>query len=192
MKYCHLFFFTAFLFSCSSSFKIQSDTPFPGDFESYTTFKFFNPENMPATNFSFDEDMKKVIFDAVASEMKAKGYESLQDADLMIKIQGGSKSSVEIRNDNTFYPYDRYNNAFYGNRYGGPYNNYYDAPRDQSEKDTSIIIDIIDITSDKIVWQGVGTGSLGKREDLTEIKVRETISKIFSQFPYQAGRSLSN
>jgi hypothetical protein len=94
------------LIACSPRFQIQTDTPFPGDFDNYQSFKFFNPANMPASNFSFDEGAKKVIYDAVATEMKARGYKSIQAADLMIKIQGGTKSSVEIRSDNRYYPYD--------------------------------------------------------------------------------------
>ena len=173
------------LWSCSPKFKVQTDTPSPGNFQSYYTFKFYNPENMPASNFSFEEKDKKVIFDAVAAEMKAKGYKSIQDADLMIKIQGGTKSTVEIQNDNTFHPYDSYR---YYDRYGR-YNNYNDRPRDQSSKDTHIIIDIIDTKSDKIVWQGVGMGSVGNKHEFNEIKIRETIASIFAQYPYVAGSS---
>ncbi len=167
------------LLGCSPKFTIQTDSPFPGDFDSYKTFKFYNPENMPASNFSFDEPTKKVIFNAVASEMKARGYSSIQDADLMIKIQGGTMSGEEIRNDNQYYPYNNY----YGyNRYGGIYD-YYDRPRDKSTKESSIIIDIIDIKKDRIVWQGVATGSFGKNEQIDELKLTEAITNIFSQYP---------
>ncbi len=175
-----------FIISCSPKFKIQSDTPFPGDFQNYHSFKFYNPNNMPASNFSFKENDKKIIFDAVGDEMKSRGYKSIQDADLMIKIQGGTKSSVEIQHDNRYYPYD---NSYYNyNRYGG-YNDYNNRPRDQSKKESSIIIDIIDIKKDKIVWQGVGIGSLDKKESLTEIIIREAISNIFMQYPHMAGVS---
>lgn len=139
---------------------------------------------MPASNFSFIENDKKAIFDAVGDEMKSRGYKSVQNADLMIKIQGGTKKSIEIQNDNRYSPYDNsYNNY---NRYGG-YNDYNDRPRDESKKEASIIIDIIDIKKDKIVWQGVGIGSLDKKEALTEIKIREAISAIFMEYPHAAG-----
>ena len=45
----------AVLFACSPKFTIQTDKPFPGDFKDYHTFKFFNPKNLPASNFSFEE-----------------------------------------------------------------------------------------------------------------------------------------
>ena len=172
--------------ACSPKFKIQTDSPFPGDFDRYNSFKFYNPANMPASNFSFEEQDKKVIFDAVADEMKARGYVSVQDADLMIKIQGGTKSTVEIQNDTwaNNYPYNSYG---YYDRYGryGPYN----QPRDESKKDATIIIDLIDIKNDKIVWQGVGAGSLGRNETLTEIQIRGAIMNIFAEFTHTAARA---
>lgn len=176
---------TIFLFSCSPKFRIQSDTPNPGDFSDYNSYKFYNPANIPASNFSFEESDKKVIFDAIAEEMKRHGYKSIQQADLMIKVQGGTKSTLEIQNDNLYpYNYNAYNYGRYDN-----YNNYYDRPRDQSKKETIIIIDIIDVKSDKIVWQGVGIGSLGKNETLTADAIHEAIAGIFMQYPYTASGS---
>lgn len=182
-----LFLIPIFFIACSPKFKIQSDTPFPGDFGNYNSFKFYSPNNMPASNFSFSEKDQKTIFDAVADEMKSRGYKSIQEADLMIKIQGGTKNTVEIKNDNRYYsPYD-YNSYNY-NQYDR-YNDFNDRPRDQSKKETSIIIDIIDIKKDKIVWQGVGVGSLGKKESLTEIMIREAISGVFLEYPHTARSS---
>ena len=183
-----IIYFLVFLLivSCSPKFKVQTDTPFPGNFKSYRSFKFFNPNNMPASNFAFEERDKNAIFDAVGDEMQSRGYKSIQEADLMIKIQGGTKSTIEIKNDDRYYPYN-YNSYNY-NRYGG-YNDYNNRPRDQSKKESTIIIDIIDIKKDKIVWQGVGIGTLGKNDELTEIQIREAISSIFMEYPHKAGIS---
>ncbi len=172
---------------CSPKFKIYSDTPFQGDFKNYKSFKFFNPDNIPGSNFSFEEQDKKALFDAVADEMKSRGYVSVQDAELMIKIQGGTKNTVEIQNDNRYNNnyYSPYGNNYY-NRYGG-YDSYNDRPRDESKKETSIIIDIIDIKTGKIVWQGVGIGTFGKKVSLNEIKIREVVTNIFLEYPHTAG-----
>lgn len=181
-----LYFFLLILVGCSPKFKIQTDTPFPGDFEKYKSFKFYNPNNLPGSNFSFEDSDKTVIFDAVGDEMKSRGYISIQEADLMIKIQGGTKSTIEIKNDDRYYP-NNYNSYNY-NRYGS-YDNYSNRPRDESKKETSIIIDIIDINKAKVVWHVVGLGTLGKKEELTEIKIREAITNMFSDYPYRAGTS---
>ena len=162
--------------------------PFPGNFDKYKSFKFFNPDNIPASNFSFEESDQQVLFDAVAGEMKIRGYHSIHSADLMVKIQGGTMSTLEIKNDNRYYPYG-YDPYGYGYNSYNRYNNYYNRPRDESKKEISIIIDIIDIERDKIVWQGVGLGSLGKNETLSEIKIREAVTAIFAEFPFKAGNS---
>ena len=180
------FLVVLFVVGCSPKFKIQTDTPYPGDFKNYHSFKFYNPENIPASNFAFEDNDKKIIFDATAEEMKSRGYISQQDADLIIKIQGSTKSTIEIQNNNSYYP-NNYNSYNY-NQYGR-YNDHYGRPRDQSKKESSIIIDIIDIKKDKIIWQGVGIGTLGKNETLTEIKIREAISSIFMKYSYTAGSS---
>lgn len=176
------------LFACSPKFKIQTDMPFPGDYASYQSFKFYNPENMPASNFSFEDGDKQVIFDAVANELKIRGYKSIQGADLMIKIQGGTMSTLEIKNDDRYYPYgyNQYGNYNSYNSYNR-YNDHYNRPRDESKKEISIIIDIIDIDRDKIIWQGVGIGELGKNETLSEMKIREAITSIFAEYPHKAG-----
>ena len=141
---------------------------------------------MPASNFAFEGEDKRILFDAVGDELIARGYKSIQDADLMIKIQGGTKSTIEIKNDDRYYPYDYNSYNYY--RYGR-YNDFYDRPRDQSKKESVIIIDIIDIEKDKIVWQGVGIGTLKKNEGLNEIQIREAITNIFMEYPHRAGSS---
>jgi hypothetical protein len=144
---------------------------------------------MPASNFSFEEADKKIIYRAIADEMQAKGYKSVQNADLMIKIQGGTKSSIEIQNDDRFYnsPYGPY--GMYGYDRYGRYYDQYDRRRDESKKDATIIIDLIDIKRDEVIWQGVAHGSLNKNESLTEIQIREAITNIFNEYPHNAGIS---
>jgi hypothetical protein len=171
---------------CKTSFKVTSDTPAKGDYNRYSSFKFFNPKNIPAANFSFAEEDQDIIFDAVASELNLRGYKSVQDADLMVKIQGGTSSTQEERNDrDPFYDpyYNRYGTANYY-RYGDPYfdrnSNRY---RDISKKETTIIIDIIDIDKDKLIWQGVGVGVLGKKGQEVEGKIRDAIHQIFLEYP---------
>lgn len=43
---------------------------------------------MPESNFAFSDNNKKIIYDAVAGEMKKRGFTSIQKSDLIIKIQG--------------------------------------------------------------------------------------------------------
>ena len=172
--------------SCSPKFIVQTETPSEGNYESYKAFKFFNPSNMPAANFSFNDADKKTIFDAIADEMKNRGYASRQDAELMIRVQGGTSSTSEIRNDNFGYPYN-YN--YYNYRYYdyGRYPDYYNRPKDESRKETTVIIDIIDIKTDKVVWQGVGIGRASKKESFSGQMLQDAITNVFLKYPHTAG-----
>jgi hypothetical protein len=176
-----------FIISCSPKFVVQTETPTSGNFASYKAFKFFNPANIPVSNFSFNEDDKKTIFDAIAEEMKNRGYASRQEAEIIIKVQGGTSSTSEIRNDNSGYPYD-YN--YYNNRYYdyGRDPDYYNRQRDESKKETTIIIDIIDVKTEKIVWQGVGIGQASKKESFSGQMLKDAITNIFLQYPHMAGK----
>ncbi len=155
---------------------------YPGDFANYRTFKFFNPESIPASNFSFSESTKKLIYEAIAEEMRLRGYKSIQNADLVIRVQGGVQSSVEIRNNN----WNRSMNNIYGYPMYGPYYDHYNRPRSESKKETNLIIDIIDTKNEKIVWQGVSIGTFGKKEVIDNVILREAIAGIFIEYPYQA------
>jgi len=174
--------FSLIFWGCKTSFKVSSDFPQSGNFDQYSSFKFFNPKNLPPANFSFSESHQKVIFNAVGDEMSMRGYRSIQEADLIVKVQGGTKSTEEVKNDqNTFYdPYYR--------GYGYPYfrDQYPNRYQDISRKETTIIIDMIDTKNDRLVWQGVGTGILGKKAEEVEGSIRQAIHQIFQQYPYTA------
>ncbi len=182
------------LISCKTAVNVNVEDFGRGIPAKYKSYKFFNPKNLPLSNFSFSEENQKTIFDAVAAEMRLRGYTSVQNADLIIKVQGGTKSAREEKVDNPGgyspygYPYGSYGSYPYGG-YGYPYRGDYDQRyRDISRKETTIIIDMIDARTDKLLWQGVATGVLGKNAGEVDAKIRETISRVFQEFPYQAGK----
>ena len=168
------------LISCKPTFKIQSENVRNNDFSRFNSYKFFNPDNMPASNFSFSDLNKKRIYDAVAEEMNRRGYVSIQDADLIIKIQGGTSQEIEERQPTYYYPY---NYGYYGNPYYWSRDPWmYD---DISRKTTMIIIDVLDAENKQLLWQGTGYGVLSDKPEMVEVNLRKAIADIFSQFPVQ-------
>jgi hypothetical protein len=164
--------------SCKPTFKIQSENILNRDFSGFNSYKFFNPASMPESNFAFSDTNKKRIFDAVAEEMNRRGFNSIQDADLIIKVQGGTSREIEDRRPTYYSPYD------YG-YYGYPYSHYRDPWMydDISKKTTMIIVDILDAESKQLLWQGTGHGVLSDKPQLVEANLRQAISDIFSEFP---------
>lgn len=137
---------------------------------------------MPGANFAFSDTNKKRLFDAVAEEMINRGFTSKQEADLIIKIQGGT--SHEIEDKEPYRGYNDYNNrSYYGGYY--PYSWSRDPWRydDISKKTTIIIIDVMDAESEKLLWQGTGSGVLSDKADMVETNLRKAVTDIFLQFP---------
>lgn len=168
------------LISCKPTFKIQSENVQNKDFSRYNSYKFFNPASMPESNFAFSDLNKKRIYDAVAAEMNRRGYVSIQDADLIIKIQGGTSQEIENRQPNYYYPY---NYGYYGYPYSWSRDPWmYD---DISRKTTMIIIDVLDAENKQLLWQGTGYGVLSDKPEMVEVNLRKAIADIFSQFPVQ-------
>ncbi len=162
---------------CTFKLNIHSDQILPGHPADYHTFEFYNPANLPESNFSFNENQSKIIFESVAGEMQGRNYKSNQKADLMIKIQGGIKNTTNIRNENMNYSH------YYPYRY----RNYYNEPKDEKNNEIILIIDVIEERSDKLIWQGVATGMLKKKDNDIEQLLKDAIKEIFLEYPYIAG-----
>jgi len=135
---------------------------------------------MPESNFAFSETNKKRIYDAVAEEMDRRGFVSIQDADLIIRIQGGTSREIENRRPTYYSPYD------YG-YYGYPYYPYRDPWMydDISRKSTMLIIDVLDAGTKQLIWQGTGYGVLSDKPEMVAANLRQAIADIFSEFPVQ-------
>jgi len=181
-----IFYFSALVFialtACKSTFKVSSESLTTGNLSRLEAFKFYNPANMPASNFAFSDTNKRRLFDAVADEMIKRGFTSKQDADMIIKIQGGTSREIEDKE-----PYGGYNDYYNRYYYGGYYP--YSWGRDPwmyddiSKKTTIIIIDVLDAKTDKLLWQGTGSGVLSDKAEMVESNLRQAVADIFLQFP---------
>ena len=162
--------------------KIQADLIAEANVDSYSSYMFANPKNMPASNFSFSEENQKYLFEAVAFEMNTRGYTSTRGADLIIRLQGGTSLESERGTPPPMYDPMMFRPGF------GPHFHPYGFRRfdDISNKQTTIIVDIIDAKTEKLIWQGVASGVLTKKKEDVELKIREAVKDIFDKYPFRA------
>lgn len=175
--------------ACSPSFKVSTEAPVNVREGSLRSYKFYNPSNIPVSNFSFSKENQKVLFDAIAGTMAEKGYTSRQDADVVIKVQGGTRLVQEQRDNRTVFNDPFMRGYPYGGRYsyGYPYYPAYDRQfQDISSKETTIIIDVLDAKNESLIWQGSGTGVIGKKEAEVPQKLAEAVRNIMQKYPYSA------
>ncbi len=174
-----LLLFLFMSYSCKPLFKVQTESIASISPSKYRSFKFFNPDNMPLSNFSFTDNNKKIIYDAVANQMKIRGFTSIQESDLIIKVQGGtSRESTDKSMDNYYDPVFGNFTPYMGSWYNDPW--LYD---DISKKTTTLIIDVLDARTRKLLWEGVGTGVLGDKPSQVEQRIRGAVTEIFTKFP---------
>jgi hypothetical protein len=82
------------------------------------------------------------------------------------------------------------NTNYYG--YGGMYHPYYwgggmtssnTTYSVQNYKDGSLIIDVVDVKTQKIVWEGVGNKEIDKPSKDPESAIKQAVASIMASFP---------
>ena len=162
-----LLVFVMVLSSCSSV-KVATDYDSKTDFNQYKTFAFYKKGIDKAAISDLD---KRRILKAIEVEMLAKGFKKSKNPDLLVSIFAKSRKQVDIdsrRGFNDFYWFPSY------------YSN--DRIRITKRTEGALFIDFIDAKKNKLVWQGIGRGSLkainssSKKERITTF-VNEVLMK---------------
>ncbi len=111
---------------------------------------------------------------AIKSELTAKGYTPSDKADFGIALYFTKKTKTDIQS----YGYG------YGYGYGWRGVGVGDVTVTQYDEGT-LIIDFIDMTDNKLVWRGAGTGTLADNPSAEErtARINEAVAAIISQFP---------
>lgn len=167
-----------FISACGSSIQVVSEYPEKTDFSDFTTYQFIDPERIPSSNFTFNAYQQGIIYDAIAEELKKRNYAESYDNDLMVKVQG----NIAYGHEESDYSY---NNHPYGMR-GWNYNQY---PRNSSERNLTIIIDLVDVRKNELVWHGEAIQKLRRKDNEIELKLIEAVNAVFDKFIYQAGKA---
>ena len=169
-------FLLAMATSCTSTFKVQTETIEPIDFSRIKAFKFYNPTKEAEANFSFAEDDKNTLYSATAKELKNLGVKSSQNADIIVRIQGGVTLDVVNSAGNSRYQNSPYMNYNYYNYYG------FGAPLDKSNKHIVLTINFLDPNNNRLLWQGTATKNMGKSNEDFNLHLEEAVGLIFREF----------
>ncbi len=152
------------LTSCSS-IHVTTDYDTKTDFSQVKTFAFYKKGIDKAPISDLD---KRRILRAIESELQAKGMTKSEEPDVLISIFTKAKKQIDV--------YNNYNPYYYG-----PYQ------RQQITKYTegTLLIDMIDRTTKKLLWQGVGKGALTKssKPEKREAVVQKFVQEILEKYP---------
>ena len=161
--------------SCAPSFKVNSDYDNSADFTSYKKFALYNPDNL---NKAISELNRSRVFAAVKNEMTKKGFrEDTASPQLLVNTTAVLKNRTSVSSNN-YYAYG----SVYRPYAWGPgvsYSNY-DV---QQYKDGSLIIDIVEMESKKLLWQGIGNKEIDAPLKHPDTEIPKAIGSIMAQFP---------
>lgn len=163
--------------SCSARFKAGSEVDPNVDFKNYQSFSqdrrnLFTKRSNPILN---SELTKRLVNQAIISELRAKGYEqNNQSPDLIFNFQTAIRSRQDVQFNNNFpvwsYSYRFYNPAF-------------DQPQVRDYEETTLIIDVLDAKTNQLIWQGWVVGEMDYTSDRFQRQINTTIAKALEKFP---------
>ncbi len=158
------------LHSCSSPKIITYAHP-TADFDRYQSFRIAPHAEIEDLSRKGHETYTR-LDTFIASQLKSRGYQYRNDADLVIDYEISTGLSQDTQNQY----YDQY--SWYYSSYS------YAAPPQQIE--AMVEIEMIDAATKKTVWTGSADLTLKSRGDSNVERIEQQIVGIFERFEYSA------
>ena len=160
-----------FIFTSCTTVRVASDYDKEANFNEYNSFAFYKPGIDKAQISDLD---KKRILRAIESEMTTKGMTKSETPTLLVSIFTKEKERVDVYNNNFGYGWG-WNPWWHGGYYGNTVSR---------STEGSLYIDLIDIKTNELVWQGVGTANLITHDmERKEERIREIVREILAVYP---------
>ena len=171
MKNLILLLFCLTFISCSSV-RVFSDYDTSVDFKDYTTYAFFKPGIDEVEISDLD---KKRILKAIEFELDGKQLTKSETPDLLINLAVKSSNDIYINQNNGF----GYGFGFW-NGWGWPNNNIASV---SSQTNGMLFIDLIDIKTKQLVWQGKGKGYISEYSKKRDERIQYFVTEILKNYP---------
>jgi len=168
----------AYLISCGPSLKVSSDYDKSVNFDQYKTFALYNSDSIHDAISPLNQQR---ILNAVKSEMAKKGFqESASTPDVWVNVTAVLENRVAVSSTTDYYGYGgMYRPYYWGGGMSSATTNY----NVQHYKDGSLIIDVIDANSKKLVWQGTGNKEIDGPVKDPDTTIPKAVASIMESFP---------
>jgi hypothetical protein len=179
-----LVFMTAILFasSCEPSLKVTSDYDKSANFQPYKTFRM---ATLDIQHQSISQLNQSRIINAVKSEMTKKGFQEAADPDLEVNAAVVLKDEKSVTANTNYYGYGGYYRPY---AWGGGMSSGYTTYSVQNYKDGSLIIDVADAKTKKLLWEGIGNKEIDKPASDPDKAISDAVAAIMASFPPGAAK----
>lgn len=172
--------------SCKPTVKVSTDYDRSANFSAYKSFSLY----YLLTSRNISELNEERIWNSIRTEMIRKGYvENNQNPDLVVNAVSVLKNKKYLSANSNFYgyggsfrPYGYWNGGYRSVSGSGSVQAY-------DYKDGSLLIDVVDAKSKRLIWEGKATAELTKQPKNPDEAIQKTVSKILNDFP--AGNALN-
>lgn len=166
------------LISCGPSLKVTHDYDKSVNFDQYKTFALYNSDSI---HDAISQLNQQRILNAIKSEMVKKGLqEATGSPDVLVNVTAILQNRVAVSSTTDYYGYGgMYRPYYWGGGMGSATTNY----NVQHYKDGSLIIDVIDANSKKLVWQGIGNKEIDGPAKDPDTAIPKAVASIMESFP---------
>ncbi|MBN9296048.1 MAG: DUF4136 domain-containing protein [Filimonas sp.] len=178
LSFCMLAAITV-LASCGPTLKVTSDYDKNAKFSQYKTFSVneIDPQKSSVSQLNRDR-----LVNAVKSELTKKGLqESTSSPDLLVNISTILKDKKSISSNTDYYGYGGYYRPYAWG--GGMGVTGYTTYNVQDYKDGSLIIDVADASTKKLIWEGIGNAEIDKPVSKPDEVIPQAVTKIMASYP---------
>lgn len=158
------------LTSCSP-FQVRSDYAETANFNSYKTYK------LRIDDLKLNDIDKDRVLNELSRQLQSKGLASGENPDLIINVKANHKKVTDITTNS---PYGMWG-------WGGPFGWGVGVNRTWSSNynEGALIVDLIDARTNKLVWQGIGSGISVDSPKAKQRQIPEIVAEIMANYPPQ-------
>ncbi|MDR2205520.1 MAG: DUF4136 domain-containing protein [Flavobacteriaceae bacterium] len=161
------------LTSCSP-FQVRSDYADTANFNDYKTYK------LRIDDLKLNDIDKDRVLNEISKQLQTKGLTSGENPDLIVNIKANHKKITDIESSR---PYGMWG-------WGGPFGWGIGMNRTWTSNynEGALIIDLVDAKTQKLVWQGIGSGISVDSPKSKQKQIPEIIAEIMANYPPQKGK----
>lgn len=169
-KYVLLLLMASLVIVSCSPYKITSDYDQNTSFGQYKTF------TLRVDDLKLNDIDQSIVMNEITKQMMAKGFQQSSTPDFIINLKASHKRIQDIQQSSPYYG---------GFGWGGPWGWGFGMNRTWAYEynQGTLIFDIIDTKTNKLVWQGIGAGINVDSPKSKQKQIPEIIAEILKNYP---------
>ncbi|ODS87679.1 DUF4136 domain-containing protein [Chryseobacterium lacus] len=152
-----------------SPFQVRSDYAETATFSNYKTYK------LRIDDLKLNDLDKDRVLNEVSKQLQTKGLSVAENPDLIVNVKANHKKITDVQNRT---PYGMYG-------WGGPFGWGVGMSRTWTSQhnEGALIIDLIDSRTQKLVWQGIGSGISVDAPKAKQKQIPQIVEEIMANYP---------